>query len=36
MDNGKLYKRHLMEEYRGGARSDEGAGPKDEDAEDKV
>ncbi|MCB1680196.1 MAG: acyl-CoA synthetase [Halioglobus sp.] len=27
MDNGKLYKRHLMEEYRGGARSDEGPGP---------
>jgi len=27
MDNGKLYKRHLAEEYRGGARSDEGPGP---------
>ena len=22
MDNGKLYKRHLMEEYKGGARDD--------------
>ena len=30
MDNGKLYKRHLVEEYRGAARSDEGPGPKDE------
>ena len=28
MDNGKLYKRHLVEEYRGAARSDEGPGPK--------
>ncbi len=27
MDNGKLYKRHLVEEYRGGTRSDEGPGP---------
>jgi acyl-CoA synthetase (AMP-forming)/AMP-acid ligase II len=27
MDNGKLYKRHLVEEYRGAARSDEGPGP---------
>ena len=36
MDNGKLYKRHLMEEYRGGARSDEGQEPEDEDAEDKL
>ena len=27
MDNGKLYKRHLVEEYRGGARADEGPGP---------
>jgi long-chain acyl-CoA synthetase len=26
MDNGKLYKRHLVDEYRGGARSDEGPG----------
>jgi long-chain acyl-CoA synthetase len=26
MDNGKLYKRHLVEEYRGAARSDEGPG----------
>ena len=31
MDNGKLYKRHLVEEYRGGARSDEGPGPLDEE-----
>jgi fatty-acyl-CoA synthase len=22
LDNGKLYKRHLVEEYRGGARDD--------------
>ena len=29
MDNGKLYKRHLVEEYRGAARSDEGPGPED-------
>ncbi len=28
MDNGKLYKRHLVEEYRGAARADEGPGPK--------
>jgi len=27
MDNGKLYKRHLVEEYRGAARTDEGPGP---------
>jgi hypothetical protein len=27
MDNGKLYKRHLVEEYRSGARSEEGPGP---------
>ncbi len=27
MDNGKLYKRHLVEEYRSGTRSDEGPGP---------
>ncbi len=27
MDNGKLYKRHLVEEYRAGARADEGPGP---------
>ena len=26
-DTGKLFKRHLVEEYRGGARSDEGPGP---------
>jgi len=26
MDNGKLYKRHLVEEYRGAARTDEGPG----------
>jgi len=26
MDNGKLYKRHLVEEYRSGTRSDEGSG----------
>lgn len=32
MDNGKLYKRHLVEEYRGGARSDEGPGPADDEA----
>jgi len=32
MDNGKLYKRHLVEEYRGGARADEGPGPEEEDA----
>lgn len=31
MDNGKLYKRHLVEEYRGGARSDEGPGPDKDD-----
>jgi fatty-acyl-CoA synthase len=24
MDNGKLYKRHLAEEFRGGARADDG------------
>jgi long-chain acyl-CoA synthetase len=35
MDNGKLYKRHLMEEYRGGARSDEGPEPENGDSEDK-
>ena len=23
LDNGKLYKRHLMEEYKGGSRSDD-------------
>ncbi|MEP1593593.1 MAG: AMP-binding protein, partial [Halieaceae bacterium] len=28
MDNGKLYKRHLADEYRGGTRSDEGPGGK--------
>jgi long-chain acyl-CoA synthetase len=27
MDNGKLYKRHLVEEYRSATRSDEGPGP---------
>lgn len=27
MDNGKLYKRRLVEEYRGAARADEGPGP---------
>lgn len=26
MDNGKMYKRHLVEEYRGAARADEGPG----------
>jgi len=32
MDNGKLYKRHLVEEYRGAARTDEGPGdPADRD-----
>ena len=31
MDNGKLYKRHLVEEYRGGARSKEGPGPEEDD-----
>ena len=31
MDNGKLYKRHLVEEYRGAARADEGPGPSDKD-----
>ncbi len=28
-DTGKLYKRHLVEEYRGGARSEEGPGPQE-------
>ena len=31
MDNGKLYKRHLVEEYRGATRADEGPGPSDKD-----
>jgi hypothetical protein len=31
MDNGKLYKRHLMEEYKGTARDDEAPGPSDKD-----
>lgn len=35
MDNGKLYKRHLVEEYRGAARSDEGPGPTEEEPETK-
>ena len=30
MDNGQLYKRPLVEEYRGGARADEGHGAEDE------
>jgi fatty-acyl-CoA synthase len=30
-DAGKLYKRHLVDEYRGGARSDEGPGSDDSD-----
>jgi fatty-acyl-CoA synthase len=33
MDNGKLYKRHLVEEYRGAARTDEGPGPSEDDEE---
>ena len=28
-DAGKLYKRHLVDEYRGGARADEGPGSDD-------
>ncbi|RLA49500.1 MAG: acyl-CoA synthetase [Gammaproteobacteria bacterium] len=35
MDDGKLYKRRLMEEYRGGARGDEGPGSEEEGPEDK-
>ncbi|MEH6518325.1 MAG: acyl-CoA synthetase [Halioglobus sp.] len=31
MDNGKLYKRHLMEEYKGIARDDQAPGPSDKD-----
>ena len=31
MDNGKLYKRRLVEEYRAGTRSEEGPGPAKED-----
>ena len=33
MDNGKLYKRHLVDEYRGGARSDEGSLPPKEESD---
>jgi long-chain acyl-CoA synthetase len=31
MDNGKLYKRRLVEEYRGASRADEGPGPSESD-----